>query len=73
METEHAEMFALAMTPEMTNRVTRTVNEVLQLLQDKTETAVEALIVLDATKRTLSTMHGIVLLSPIDDTTVGHT
>lgn len=67
-----AELFALELTPEMTHRLRVLSTEILKMLQDRTTTPQEALIVLDSVTRQVCATNGLALLSPIDNTNTGH-
>jgi signal transduction histidine kinase len=71
--TSEPEMFALAVTPEMTERISRLVDDLLSLLKQRTPQPEEAFIVLDIVMRKLVDEHGMFILSPIDETNTGHT
>lgn len=64
--------FAVHTTPAMTEQLTQLTNDTLQLLQDRTQSPEEALIVLDAVVRTLEAAYGVKLIGPmIDDKSFG--
>lgn len=60
------EVLFVALTPEMMKRLKPIVAEVLKLVQSKTNTPEEALIVLDAVTRKLALIHNMVLMAPVD-------
>lgn len=72
MAENNLDFFALCMTPEVSQRLTRLTDDTLQLLQDRTQTPEEALIVLDAVRRTIEAAYGITIVAPINDQATGH-
>lgn len=66
MSADESLFFALMLTPEMTKRLNPVIAEVLKLVQSKTNTPEEALIVLDAVTRKLAMIHSMVITAPID-------
>lgn len=66
------QLFALELTPEMMQRLRVLSTEIVKMLQDRTTTPEEALIVLDHVMKQLCATYGLALLSPIDDTNTGH-
>lgn len=60
------QIFAVSLTPEMMERLTQLNRDVLKLIQERTKTPEEAFIVLDAVKRNLELMYGMVLVAPLD-------
>ena len=67
------EFFGVEVTPEMTERLSTVVDEVIELLKKRTMRPEEAFIILDAVTRKLAQEQGMFLLSPVDDTNTGHT
>jgi hypothetical protein len=59
--TNEPEIFALAVTPEMTERVSEVVDELINLLKQRTCRPEEAFIVLDVAARKLAAEHGMFL------------
>lgn len=66
-----SEIFGFQLTPEVAERLTRLINDLLGTLEKQTNTPEEALIVLDGAKRTLEAKHGIVLMFPGDHEHIG--
>lgn len=60
------QIFTVSLTPEMMERLTQLNRDVLKLIQERTKTPEEAFIVLDAVKRNLELMYGMVLVAPLD-------
>lgn len=67
------EVFTLATTPEMRQRLTQLSKDVLKLIQGRTNTPLEAFIPLDAARRQLELTHNMVLVAPIDISQIGST
>ena len=65
-------IFAVYSTLEMTQQLTKLIEDTLQLLQDRTQTSEEALIVLDTVRRTIEAAYGITIVAPINDQATGH-
>lgn len=70
--TTEPQLLALALTPETMHRLRVLSTEILKILQDRTTTPQEALIVLDSVTRQVRATCGLALLSPIDTTNTGH-
>ena len=60
------QIFAVSLTPEMMERLTQLNRDVLKLIQERIKTPEESFIVLDAVKRNLELLHGIILVAPLD-------
>lgn len=66
-------IFAVATTPEMTERLTQLSQNVVALICARTKTPVEAFIVVDAARRQLEHTHNMALVAPTDFSQVGST
>lgn len=65
------QLFAFELTPEMMHRLRVLSTEILKMLEDRTTTPEEALIVLNSVIRQVGAIYGLALLSPIDTTDTG--
>lgn len=66
------QLFALELTPETMHRLRRLSTQIRKMLEERTTTPEEALIVLDSVMRQVCATYGLALLSPIADTNTGH-
>lgn len=63
---QNEQMFAIYLTPEMIERLTKLNQDVLRLIQERIKRPEEAFIVLDAVRRELEVTYDMVLMAPVD-------